>query len=199
MGKFSSSTRAGRSWNETSPTSWWAAIRAKSSGRIWPRFVLAAALGFGAGAIGVQRRREIAEGRAYPVGKGGLRRLGPLLLLVVVLLWFARSFEALVLVVAVSAVGALFNVLGRRTPQRLERYVPLPVLAGVLVAFFVVASFGGVGWNLWGGLLLTAFLAVAAILLSFPSACFSLSADGRPFPPSASCASPTSSSSAACP
>ena len=137
--------------------------------RIWAAlFVLAAALGFGAGAIGVQRRREIAEGRAYPVGKGGLRRLGPLLLLVVVLLWFARSFEALVLVVAVSAVGALFNVLGRRTPQRLERYVPLLVLAGVLVAFFVVASFGGVGWNLWGGLLLTAFLAVAAILLSFP-------------------------------
>jgi general L-amino acid transport system permease protein len=137
--------------------------------RIWAAlFVLAAALGFGAGAIGVQRRREIAEGRAYPVGKGGLRRLGPLILLVVVLLWFAQSFEALVLVVAVSVVGALFNVLGRRTPQRLWRYVPLLVLAGVLAAFFVVASFGGVGWNIWGGLLLTVFLAVSAILLSFP-------------------------------
>src|SRR5688500_8015866 len=137
--------------------------------RIWAAlFILAAALGFGAGAIGMQRRREIAEGRAYPVGKGGLRRLGPLILLVVVLLWFAQSFEALVLVVAVSAVGALFNVLGRRKPQRLERYVPLLVLAGVLVAFFVVASFGGVGWHRWGGLLLTVFLAVSAILLSFP-------------------------------
>jgi len=137
--------------------------------RIWAAlFVLATALGFGAGAIGVQRRREIAEGRAYPVGKGGLRRLGPLILLVVVLLWFAQSLEALVLVVAVSAVGALFNVLGRRTPERVERFVPLLVLAGVLVAFLLVASFGGVGWNLWGGLLLTAFLAVAAIILSFP-------------------------------
>ena len=137
--------------------------------RIWAAlFVLATALGFGAGAIGVQRRREIAEGRAYPVGKGGLRRLGPLILLVVVLLWFAQSLEALVLVVAVSAVGALFNVLGRRTPERVERFVPLLVLAGVLVAFLIVASFGGVGWNLWGGLLLTAFLAVAAIILSFP-------------------------------
>ena len=137
--------------------------------RLWAAlFVLAAALGFGAGAIGVQRRREVAEGRAKPVGKGGLRRLGPLILLVGVLLWFAGSLEALLLVLAISAVGAVFNVLGRRTPQRLERYVPLLVLAGVVVAFLVVVAFGGVGWSLWGGFLLTVFLAVAAILLSFP-------------------------------
>ena len=137
--------------------------------RIWVAlFVLAAALGFGASAIGAQRRREVAEGRARPLAKGGVRRLGPVILLVAVLLWFAQSFEALVLVVAISAVGALFNVLGRRTPQRLWRFVPLIVLAGVFVAFLIVAAFGGVGWNRWGGLLLTVFLAVSAILLSFP-------------------------------
>ena len=39
---------------------------------------------------------------------------------------------------AISAVGALFNVVGRRTPQPLWRYVPLIVLAGVFVAFLVV-------------------------------------------------------------
>ena len=137
--------------------------------RLWAAlFVLAAALGFGAGAIGVQRRREVAEGRANPVGKGGLRRRGPLVLLVGVLLWFAGSLEALLLVLAISAVGAAFNVLGRRTPQRLERYVPLLVLAGVVAAFLVVVAFGGVGWSRWGGFLLTVFLAVSAILLSFP-------------------------------
>jgi general L-amino acid transport system permease protein len=137
--------------------------------RLWAAlFVLAAVLGFGAGAVGVQRRREVAEGRAKPVGKGGVRRLVPLVLLVGVLLWFAGSLEALLLVLAISAVGVVFNLLGRQTPQRVERYVPLVVLAGVLAAFLVVTSFGGVGWSLWGGFLLTVFLAVAAILLSFP-------------------------------
>ena len=137
--------------------------------RLWAAlFVLAAALGFGAGAIGAQRRREVAEGRARPLAQGGLRRLGPIILLVVVLLWLGQSFEALVLVAAISAVGALFNVVGRRTPQPLWRYVPLIVLAGVFVAFLVVTAFGGVGWSQWGGFLLTVFLAVSAILLSFP-------------------------------
>lgn len=137
--------------------------------RLWAAlFVLAASLGFGTGALGVQRRREVAEGRANPVGKGGVRRLGPLILLVGVLLWFGGSLEALLLVLGISAVGAAFNFLGMRTPRRLERYVPLIVLAGIVVAFLVVGSFGGVGWNRWGGLLLTVFLAVSAILLSFP-------------------------------
>ena len=137
--------------------------------RLWAAlFVLAASLGFGVGALGLQRRREVAEGRANPMEKGGLRRLGPLILLVGVLLWFGGSLEALLLVLAISAVGAGFNFLGMRTPRRLERYVPLIVLAGIVVAFLVVGSLGGVGWNRWGGLLLTVFLAVSAILLSFP-------------------------------
>ena len=128
-----------------------------------------------------------------------MRRLGPIILLVVVLLWLAQSLEALVLVVAISAVGALFNVLGRRTPQPLWRYVPLIVLAGVFVAFLVVAAFGGVGWNQWGGLLLTVFLAVVGDPALVPDR---RAARARPtvepFPPCAWCASPTSSSSAAC-
>ena len=137
--------------------------------RLWAAlFVLAAALGFGAGAFGAQRRREVEEGRAVAIPRGGLRRLGPLFLLVGVLLWFAGSFEPVLLVLAIFAVGYAFNLLGQRVPRRLERFVPLVVLAGVLVAFFVVAAFGGVGWNRWGGFLLTVFLAVAAILLSFP-------------------------------
>jgi general L-amino acid transport system permease protein len=138
--------------------------------RIWAAlFVLAASLGFGAGAIGAQRRREVAEGRAVPAPKGlAVRRLAPLVVLVAVLLWFAGSLEPLLLVLAIAGVGAGFNVIGRRSPQRLERYVPLLVLAGILVAFLVVVAFGGVTWSDWGGLLLTLFLAVGGILLSFP-------------------------------
>ena len=141
--------------------------------RLWAAlFVLAAALGFGAGAFGAQRRREVAEGRAVEIPGGGVRRLMPLFLLVAVLLWFSGSLEPVLLVLGVFAVGYAGNLLGQRTPRRLERFVPLVVLAGVLAAFLVVAAFGGVGWDRWGGFLLTVFLAVAAILLSFPFGVF---------------------------
>ena len=138
--------------------------------RIWVAlFVLAASLGFGAGAIGAQRRREVAEGRALPAPKGlAVRRLGPLVVLVAVLLWFGGSLDSLLLVLAITAVGFAFNLVGRRWPERLQRYVPLVVLAGTAAAFLVVVAFGGVRWGAWGGLLLTLFLAVGGILMSFP-------------------------------
>ena len=138
--------------------------------RLWAAlFVLAASLGFGAGAVGAQRRREVAEGRALPAPKGlAIRRLGPLVVLVAVLLWFGGSPESLLLVLAISGVGFACNGLGRRWPERLQRYVPLVVLAGIAAAFLVVVAFGGVKWDDWGGLLLTLFLAVGGILMSFP-------------------------------
>jgi general L-amino acid transport system permease protein len=138
--------------------------------RLWAAlFVLAASLGFGAAAIGAQRRREVAEGRALPAPKGlAIRRLGPLVVLVGVLLWFGGSVDSLLLVLAISAVGFAFNAVGRRWPERLQRYVPLLILAGIAVAFLVVVAFGGVKWGDWGGLLLTLFLAVGGILMSFP-------------------------------
>jgi general L-amino acid transport system permease protein len=138
--------------------------------RIWAAlFVLAASLGFGAGAVGKQRRREVAEGRAQPAPKGtGARRLAPVVILVGVLLWFSGSLENLVLVLAIAAVGAVSNLVGRRTPRRLEPRVPLLVLVGVLVAFLVIVAFGGIKWNDWGGFMLTIFLAVGGILMSFP-------------------------------
>ena len=120
--------------------------------RLWAAlFVLAAALGFGAGAFGAQRRREVAEGRAVEIPGGGVRRLMPLFLLVAVLLWFSASLEPVLLVLGVFAVGYVGNLLGQRTPRRLERFVPLVVLVGVFAAFLVVAAFGGVGWDRWGG------------------------------------------------
>jgi general L-amino acid transport system permease protein len=138
--------------------------------RVWAALlVLAASLGFGAGAIGAQRRREIAEGRAAPAPRGvALRRLAPVVLLVAVLLWFSGSLRNLVLVLAIAGVGVIFNVVGRRAPRRLERSVPLLVLAGILVAFLLIVAFGGVKWSDWGGFMLTIFLAVGGILVSFP-------------------------------
>jgi general L-amino acid transport system permease protein len=138
--------------------------------RVWTAlFVLAASLGFGAGAVGAQRRREVAAGRAEPAPKGvAVRRIAPVVLLVSVLLWFSGSLENLLLVLAIAGVGAAFNVVGRRTPRRLERFVPLLVLAGIVVAFLFIVAFGGIKWNDWGGFMLTIFLAVGGILMSFP-------------------------------
>jgi general L-amino acid transport system permease protein len=138
--------------------------------RLWAAlFVLAAAFGFGMGAIGARRRREVEEGRALRAQRGlALRRVGPLAVLVGVLLWFGGSFQSLLLVLAIAVVAVGSGVAGGRIPQRLDRFVPWLVLAGIVVAFALVVAFGGVGWNRWGGLLLTVFLAVGGILLSFP-------------------------------
>ncbi|HZL07060.1 MAG TPA: amino acid ABC transporter permease, partial [Coriobacteriia bacterium] len=53
-------------------------------------------------------------------------------------------------------------------PPKLSRRLPLLALAGVLGAYVVLTAFGGVGWALWGGLLLTLFLALGGIVISFP-------------------------------
>jgi general L-amino acid transport system permease protein len=139
--------------------------------RVWVAlFVLAAAAGLGVGAAGTRREAETAEGRGTRVAGRGLvfRRVAPLIALVVVLLLAARSLTAalLVLGVAVTAIG--FRLLGRSLPARAFRFVVLAVLAAIVAAFLVIIAFGGVPWDDWGGLLLTVFLAVAGIAISFP-------------------------------
>jgi general L-amino acid transport system permease protein len=138
--------------------------------RVWAAlYVLAASFGLGAGAAAVLRREEVAEGRAPRPGRQlALRRVTPLLLLILVLLWFARSLEATLLTAGVAAVAVVFRLLGARFPRRRLRWAALTVLAGVALAFTIVVGFGGVRWSGWGGLLLTVFLAIGGILLSFP-------------------------------
>jgi general L-amino acid transport system permease protein len=137
--------------------------------RVWAALaVLAASLGFGAGAAAAARRRELEEGRAAPPARASaLRRAGPALLLVAVLLWFAQSLQATLLTIAVGVVGLAAYVIGRRfAPQ--PRRAALVVLAGIVLAFACVMAFDGVGWEDWGGFMLTIFLAVGGILLAFP-------------------------------
>jgi general L-amino acid transport system permease protein len=138
--------------------------------RVWAALlVLAPSLGFGAGtAAATRRRREVEEGRSLPPGRASaLRRAGPALLLVAVLLWFAQSFEATLLTLAVGALGVGGYFLGRRLALDGKK-ASLVVLGGIVAAFGVVMAFGGVGWEDWGGFMLTVFLAVGGILLAFP-------------------------------
>jgi general L-amino acid transport system permease protein len=138
--------------------------------RVWAALlVLAPSLGFGAGtAAATRRRREVEEGRAAPPERASaLRRAGPALLLVTVLLWFAQSFQATLLTLAVGALGAVGYFVGRRVSLSGAR-AALVVLAGIVVAYLLVTASGGVGWEDWGGFMLTVFLAVGGILLAFP-------------------------------
>jgi general L-amino acid transport system permease protein len=139
--------------------------------RVWAAlFVLAGAVGLGAGAAATRRETEVAEGRAPPAGGRYLlvRRVAPLVLLVAVLLAFARSLEATLLVLGAAAVWLLFRFAGRRIPARRLRWVALAVFAALVAAYLTITAFGGVPWDQWGGLLLTVFLAVGGIVLSFP-------------------------------
>ena len=68
----------------------------------------------------------------------------------------------------VAATAVAFRFLGRRVPPRRFRLVALAVLVGIVAAYGVIRWFGGVERDDWGGLLLTVFLAIAGITLSFP-------------------------------
>ncbi len=138
--------------------------------RLWAAlFVLAASVGFGVGAAGTKRALEVEEGRMPPASRSlAFRRIAPLVALVLVLLAFAQSLPATLLVVGVAATALAFRFLGRRLPARLMRVAALLVLAGLVAAYVVITAFGGVKWDAWGGLLLTVFLAVGGIVISFP-------------------------------
>ncbi len=138
--------------------------------RLWTAlFVLAASVGFGVGLAGTKRAVEVEEGRAPPTSRSfAVRRVAPLLVLVAVLLGFAQSLTATLLVAAIAATGLAFRFVGGKLPTRLLRIGAVVVLAGIVAAYLVITAFGGVKWDAWGGLMLTVFLAVGGIALSFP-------------------------------
>jgi general L-amino acid transport system permease protein len=128
--------------------------------RLWGALaVLAGGFGLAAG-IG-------ARGSTHTSGLTALRRAGPMLLLVAVLLAFAGSVTATLLVAAIAALAVGARVLGSRLDVRGRVAVPV-ALGSLLAAYLLVAHFGGVGWEDWGGLHLTLFLALGGIVLSFP-------------------------------
>jgi general L-amino acid transport system permease protein len=128
--------------------------------RLWGAlFVLAAGFGLAAG-IG-------SRGAAHATALTALRRAAPMLVLVGVLLAFAGSLQATLLVAAIAATAVAARALGTRLPLR-GRLAPAIGLASLLGAYLLVAHFGGVGWEDWGGFHLTIFLAVGGIVLSFP-------------------------------
>lgn len=144
--------------------------------RVWiALFVVVLSIGF---AVGGARRMVLAAQEDEGVQPLGLRprvdwgqlgrRLWPVLAFLVVILAFSESVQtAIWLILLLSGTyGTYF--LGSRLPRSVARRWLATGLIGMVAAFGIVIWFDGVGWDQWGGLMLTLFLAVAAILLSFP-------------------------------
>lgn len=133
-------------------------------------FVLGAVVGLALGAM-ARATREAAEAKGTGVASSPLdrlRRAGPLLLLVAVLVAFVRTALPLVLLAGVLAVTAGGFVVGQRVPPSRRRWVNVALVVGLVVSYVVMVRFGGVHWGSWGGLLLTMFFTIGGIVLSFP-------------------------------
>ena len=136
--------------------------------RVWTAlFLLAAAAGLAIRAVSARSAVEGAEA-ATTSPWFTLRRLGPLIALVAVLLLAAQSLQAALLTLGIAATALAFRFLGRTLSGSLVRVALVLALVFVGAGYIVLTRFGGVTWDKWGGLLLTVFLAVSAILLSFP-------------------------------
>jgi general L-amino acid transport system permease protein len=133
--------------------------------RIWIAvFIIASAAGMGSG---ISARRQRAEG-IEPNRVASLKRAAPALLGLLVILSLTRTITPTLLVLTSFAIGAGGYVLGQRLPQKVGRRQWLLYLAAGALAYMALTQFGGVGYGSWGGLLLTLFVAAAAIVISFP-------------------------------
>jgi general L-amino acid transport system permease protein len=132
--------------------------------RVWiALFVVAAAVAFFAGGV---RRRALAH--TPPRSRWDvLRRAWPVLLLVVTLVALRPTPTSALLAAAVVMTGVAGFRLGRSAPVPF-RTLALTCVALVIGAYVLLARFGGVRPERWGGLMLTFALASAGILLSFP-------------------------------
>lgn len=139
--------------------------------RLWSTLLLiVATTGLAVGVFRKVRAEQVTQGRIRPPERGeAVRRLVPVLLLLVVLLWLAKSPMALLM----TAVGAVAFVLARELGYRLlpTRFATASVAAALLAPFaglLLISAFGGVPWTEWGGLMLTLTLTLLGITLAFP-------------------------------
>jgi general L-amino acid transport system permease protein len=139
--------------------------------RLWGALYIVAALaGLLSGAI-VAKAEEEARAAGRSVARPGrwdwLRRYWPALGALAVILSQTRTWTPSLLALVGMAVLLVTRRLGRGAAW-LARFAWLVLLAGVVAVNELITGFGGVGWGDWGGLLLTMFVTVAGLALSFP-------------------------------
>ncbi len=131
--------------------------------RAWAAaYVIVASIGLRWGAL---RALDVARALSLrTIARGGW----PLGLFAVVVITLSASIVPALLILGLVATLTAARLAGRYLPRRVARWSNLILILGLLVAYETVAGFGGVGIDQWRGLLLTVFLAVAGIVLSFP-------------------------------
>lgn len=139
--------------------------------RLWLAMaILSVTVGLTTGVVGVAARTAaIAAGRPLHAGTADrLRRLGPPVALAFSVLVFARTVTAFAFTAAIVGAGVLAMRLAPRLPARIQRLIGPIALAGVVLALLVISLFGGVPRAEWGGLLVTTYYTVAALVISYP-------------------------------
>ena len=144
---------------------------------LWRVVVAVAVVGFVGGALAgiIARRREAAARRAgEPVDRRstGARvvdlavRVWPLLALVAVLLALTTTITPTLVTLGVVAAIAIGRVLGAHCPPRLDvAFFVLPVVLPFVLLPFLT---GPIGWDNWGGIMLTLLIASVSMIACFP-------------------------------
>jgi general L-amino acid transport system permease protein len=139
--------------------------------RLWIALgLLALTLGAAAGAINATARATAeAAGRPTRAGWGErIRRAAPPALLLLGLLALASGIEPVLLTLGALLLGAMAATLTRRLTPQQRRPIPLLVIVGIVASIAVISRFGGVPPTKWGGLLITMYYTIGALLLAFP-------------------------------
>lgn len=129
--------------------------------RVWTAIYLAVA------AVSMASGAGSADRPPLPLRQRVRQSAAPLVGLIIILS-LTRSLLPALLVVGGFALAAAGFQVGKRLPQGLKRRTWILWLVAVFGAYAALTAFGGVGLDRWGGLLLTVFVAMAGIVLSFP-------------------------------
>jgi general L-amino acid transport system permease protein len=139
--------------------------------RVWLALgILAITAGLIGGLISMTTHEAlVTSGRTLRVSwRERAARVGPPALLLATLLGFARTWTPFVLTALVIAVGLTTSLLARRMPSSVRRFVPAAAGIGVVLALLAISSFGGVERRAWGGLLITMYYTLGALVISYP-------------------------------
>jgi len=139
--------------------------------RLWVAMgILSVTAGLTAGVIGTAARAAaIAAGHPLQTRSSErVRRLGPPVVLAGSILVFARTVTAFLFSALIVAAGVTALRLAPRLPATTRRLIGPLALAGVVLALLVISLFGGVPRTQWGGLLVTTYYTVAALVIAYP-------------------------------
>jgi len=116
-----------------------------------------------------QRANTAGLGFERPSGMTALvnvvRRFWPLLVFIIVCLALTTTIAPTLVTMAALALLSASRLLSQRLHRR--QFGWIAVVVWPLAAYYILSS-SGLGWDDWGGLMLTIFLTVAGILFAFP-------------------------------